>query len=134
VELNTILREAKDPAVRQFARSTLITTSEGYDTYWQASPGWQANMKQPPSQLIVYLNQALFNVDGYSRQVSDLAGVVRLINEDQQLNGVAAATLVFRQMTGDKSIKMFDFSAVNNWCAGHEPQCKTTTQPEAPPK
>jgi len=69
------------------------------------------------------LNQQKY-VNGGSDPVSDLGGVVHVINEDQDLNGVAIATLIFRQMTGYKDVKMFDFAAVNKWCASHEPQCK----------
>jgi hypothetical protein len=123
MELNTILREATDPSVRQFASSTLTTTTEAYDSFWQASPQWQAALHQPSSQLVMVLNQQRY-VNGGSDPVSDLGGVVHVINEDQDLNGVAIATLIFRQMTGYKDVKMFDFAAVNKWCASHEPQCK----------
>lgn len=125
VELNTILREAKDPTVHQFALSTLTTTTEGYDSFWQASPQWQAAIHWPQEQLMALLSQVRI-AHGAMGSVSDLGGVVRVINEDQDLNNVAVATLIFRQITGDKGVKMFDFAAVNTWCASHEPQCKKT--------
>jgi hypothetical protein len=121
VELNTIVRQTKDPAVRQFAQSTLAATAEGYDSTFHASTllaSYSAQLQYP------MLTQWLFQTMDENTSVSSLADVVRIINEDQNLNAVAAATLFFRRASGEKSIKMFDFDAVNQWCANHEPQCK----------
>ena len=55
---------------------------------------------------------------------STLGDVVRIIRAERNLDDVAPAIIAFRAMSGDKNIKMFDFKAVNAWCASHEPQCK----------
>jgi hypothetical protein len=116
-ELTTILDGVTDPDVRQFAQSTLTNTSEGYDTFWQ-----------PPMKGRLPIDSVRMAVEQPGQQVDevvkDLGGVVRVINKNQNLNTVAVAIIAFREMTGYKDVKMFDFKAVNAWCTGHEPQCK----------
>jgi hypothetical protein len=129
VELNTIVRETKDANVREFAQSTLTATGEGYESAFQGSQFWTNTLSQsqttPPYAILA---NWMFQSSGKAIPVSNLGDVVHVINEEGNLNNVAAATLVFRNVTGEKNIKMFDFAAVNKWCASHEPQCKPPTQ------
>jgi hypothetical protein len=119
-ELTTIMNETHDADARQFAHSTLITTSQGYDTFWQPVVDQQTNMSPFDKVRLQVEKPGLPQVE----VVKDLGGVVRVINKNQDLNAVAIATIVFRGLTGNKDLKMFDFKAVNAWCASHEPQCK----------
>ena len=130
-ELKSIIHDTQDPSVREFAQSTWTTTSEGYDSYYKTSVMWQG-IRTVPQQFMNYLNQTRFAHNGATDVVSDLSGVVRVINQDQELNNVAAATLVFREMSEDRNIKMFDFDSVNSWCANHEPKCKPAPPAQAP--
>ena len=117
-ELNEITRGAKDdPEIRDFARSTLINTAEGYETYLQLARKSVGAMKP-----LEYLNHVMTQTSPGEAQPSDVAGVVQVIRKNQDLNSVAAATIAFRELTGEK-IKMFDFAALDSWCKQHEPQC-----------
>jgi hypothetical protein len=122
VELTDIQNSANDPQVRQFANSTFTTTAQGYDSYWQINmKNWQNTNKT--AKPIDLLRSFLTGKNGPSpKPVSNLGDVVQVINEDQDLNSVACATLVFRDISGEP-IKMFDFGAVKSWCAKNEPKC-----------
>jgi len=122
-ELARIMNETNDSDVRQFARSTLNIVSDGYETFHQNAVKLLSQQGAKPLDI---LQRELNHPFGPQAGVnpSNLAGVVRVIREDQELDDVAIAIITFREMTGEKNIKMFDFKAVNAWCASHEPQCK----------
>jgi hypothetical protein len=80
-------------------------------------------MKASGQSSFVFLQASMNRPDQDRKSPTNLAGVVDVINKDQDLDYVAAAFLAFREMTGEKA-KMFDFAAVNRWCSSHEPKCK----------
>jgi hypothetical protein len=115
-ELTGIMNTTHDPTALQFAKSTLASTSEGYDTYWQTEMKGFQGLKP-----LNYLQMTLSR-PGTNAQPQNLHDVVQLIDSDQNLNTVALAFIVFRDLTGDK-VKMFDFPAVKSWCAKNPAKC-----------
>jgi hypothetical protein len=117
-ELVGIAGSTRDPTALQFAKSTLVSTSEGYDTYWQAEMKPHVGMKP-----LDFLKMQQFQARGPGeRQASNLRDVVQVIHDDQNLNLVAIAFIAFRDLSGEK-VKMFDFAAVKSWCAKNQPKC-----------
>lgn len=118
VELNNIVNTTHDPIALDFAKSTLSSTSGGYDTYWQL------NMKQAKDQGLKPLDFLMTLLPNAARSPTPtLHNAIDLINTDQNLNVVATSFLVFRESTGE-NVKMFDFAAVKSWCATHQSQCQ----------
>jgi hypothetical protein len=112
-----LIAKTSDPDTLQFARSTLQITGQDYEM--SASD----EMKASGQSSFVFLQASMNRPDQDRKSPTNLAGVVDVINKDQDLDYVAAAFLAFREMTGEKA-KMFDFAAVNRWCSSHEPKCK----------
>jgi hypothetical protein len=113
------LTKVSDGDVGRFAKTTLETTSESFDSRFQEG------MKLKGTKGLPMLSALMSNV-GRPQQSwpSNLSMVVKLIREDSDLNLVAAAFLVFRELTGS-NVKMFNFDAVNTWCAQNEPKFQT---------
>lgn len=116
VELAGIANTTHDPTALQFAKSTLASTSAGYDTFWQE------DMKRFQGAKPLNFLQMQLSRPGTSPPAQNLHDVVQLIDTDQDLNTVAIAFIAFRDLTSEK-VKMFDFAAVKAWCAGHRGQC-----------
>jgi hypothetical protein len=120
-DLASIISATKDPDGLRFARGTLTTTSEQFDSRISEQ---QKNWGSP--------NSMTFLVNMFQSQVknrnlpppSSLHDVVQIIETDQDLNIVAVAFLAFRELAQDPGLKMFDFAAVKSWCKKDEPKCK----------
>jgi hypothetical protein len=120
-DLASIINVTKDPDGLRFARGTLSTTSEQFDSRLS---GEQKNMGFPSS--LAYLN-FMFQSQVRNRNLSPPSSahdVVQIIENDQDLNIVAVAFLAFRELAQDPGLKMFDFAAVKSWCASNGPRCK----------
>jgi hypothetical protein len=111
------MTKTSDPDTLQFARSTLQITAQDYES----SVIDQIKTLGQPS--LVVLQRSMNRPGQVLKSPTDLAGVVQIIDKDQDLNYVALAFLAFRDLTGEK-VKMFDFAAVRTWCSSHEPKCK----------
>ena len=118
-ELTHILAETQDSEVIQFGKNTLervarhyeVARTRNFERFGGASP----QMKLQQLNALIGLGEP---------EALNLGDVVQIINTHRELNYVSGAFLAFREMTGDKDIKMFDFTAVKAWCAAHDPQCK----------
>ena len=111
VEIINIVNTTHDSATLNFARSTLVTTSEGYDAFWQA------DRKRFQGKPLDYL---AMHIAGRPQNLHD---VVAAIEIDQDLNAVAVGFIVFREITGEM-VKMFDFAAVKSWCTKNQDRCR----------
>ncbi len=120
-ELIKITNETQDSDARKFARSTLDIVSDGYETYEQREI--KQRLGEPVNPLDIAKSMNIQPGSPQPNPPTNLGGVVRIINNDQDLDRVAICIIVFRKMTGESKIRMFDFKAVNAWCADHKPQC-----------
>jgi hypothetical protein len=117
--VNAVLKSTTDPEVLQFARITLSTASQDFDTRFQE------NVRVMGGQALLVLQMYLINQRHITQQSlpANLHDVVELIYHDADLNVVADAFLAFRDFTGTK-VKMFDVGAVEAWCSNNQPKCK----------
>jgi len=120
-ELIKTMDETHDADVRRFAAGTLDSVRTSYE---KAHEHETRELSLPGVDPFSFLQS--------SSGPSTLGHVVYVIHTGSEIDGVASATIIFRQVTGEKSIKMFDFKAVDRWCASHEPRCKLVPAPQAP--
>jgi hypothetical protein len=113
-QLTDTIKTTRDPTALNFAKSTLATTSEGYDTFFQKDKKERYPLAKPLEYLRTQAGES---------PSKNLHDVVVVIDTDQNLNAVAVGFIAFRQMTGE-NVKMFDFAAVKSWCSQHQPQCQ----------
>ncbi len=119
VELTDIENTTHDPVALGFAKSTLVTTSEGYDTFWETD-----RKRYPGGKPLEYLTMVLMAQTAGARSLAtNLHDVVAVIYTDQNLNSVAVGFIVFREITGE-NVKMFDFGGVKSWCSKHQTECQ----------
>jgi hypothetical protein len=118
IELTGIVNTARDPTALRFAKSTLEITTDGYNTYWLSS------MKEAKAEGIKPLDFLSLHLPIQGRpQTPTLHDAIVLIDTNQDLNVVALAFIVFREITGE-NVKMFDFASVKAWCAKHQTECQ----------
>lgn len=131
-ELTTIMDTTRDSDVRQFARSTLTIVTDAYESAYQND--LKILRTQVPKPLDILQTRIHTAGSPASVTLSSIGDAARMVRDDRDLDNVAIATIIFRDMTGDKNIKMFDFKAVSAWCASHEPKCKEPTPSPVQPK
>lgn len=117
-ELMDIVHGAHDPYVREFAKTTLASTTKGYEDFWTDS------VKQTGTNSALGLLSARWAKPGQPQPTGPLlANVVNVINKNDDLNTVTLAFLSFRELTREQ-VKMFDFAAVKSWCAKNQQKCQ----------
>lgn len=118
VEVTGIAHNTRDVHVREFAESTLTATAKAYEEFWQN------DIKRiAPSTALSQLDIGIKMSAPGAGQTKGLPDVVAAINQNQDLNIVAVAFLAFTELTGEH-LKMFDFEAVQSWCAKHQGKCQ----------
>ena len=117
--VNAILKSTTDPEVLQFAKLTLATAGQDFDTRLQENVRVMGGQALPVLQMYL-INQRHITQQSLPTNIHD---VVELIYHDADLNVVAGAFLAFRDFTGAK-VKMFDVVAVEAWCSNNQPKCK----------
>jgi hypothetical protein len=102
--------QSSNSYVSQYAKSTITLIGSDYETYFSRGYG------SPTTE--VGARQYFLNVKPLT-----LRYLMDIIKKDQQLMLVAAAFVVFRDMTNSK-IQTFDVPGAERWCAQHRPQCE----------
>lgn len=119
-ELMSIVHDARDHYVREFAKATLTSTTKNYEDFWITS------VKDAGTNSAVGLFSDHLVKPGkpLTRSAASLVTVVDAIDHDDDLNTVTLAFLCFRELTGEQ-VKMFDFDAVKVWCGNHKNRCQS---------
>jgi hypothetical protein len=111
-EVTALAKTTLDAKVSQYARTRLSVITADYEAAVQA--GLKQSGGAAMSRLLQYRPGAA---------PSGPLALVKIIDDDQDLNYVAIAFFAFRDLSGEK-VKMFDFGAVKSWCANNQARCQ----------
>jgi hypothetical protein len=120
-DLNRLLKSTDDPDVLKFANTTMTAVGQDFDTRMQEN----ANRFGGQALFALQNTPALITQD---HRPSDLHDVVQIIAQNPELNTVATAFIAFRQLSGE-NVKMFDSTAITNWCSRNKPKCESSEKP-----
>jgi len=115
IDLQRMVRTTNDEAVREFATSALKTIAGDYETRNTEALKKLGNVSP--------FEAAKSNQLGQATPIRNLHDIVVVVRTENDLNWVAAAFLVFRELSGSK-VKAFDFEGVEQWCTANRPKCE----------
>jgi hypothetical protein len=104
--------ESGDPAVRAYAKSTLIVIGADYDQKIR-----QLADTTPNSDPLMAIGG--IGMTGAAKTPKGLMGLIRNVDNPA---AVAAAFFDMKKLT-DWNVQTFDIPAAEKWCANHKPKC-----------
>jgi hypothetical protein len=120
-DLTRLMKSTNDADVLKFANTTMTAVAQDYDARMQE------NASRFGGQALVVLQNLPVLITPDHRP-SDLHDVVQIIAQNPELNTVATAFIAFRQLSGE-NVKMFDSTAITNWCSRNKPKCEASEKP-----
>jgi hypothetical protein len=120
-EIITLSEKTKDPEVLRFAQNTLNTIAQDYEL--RVGGDLKRSNVSALSALQMYIVTSERVPWNSPEMPINLAGIVKLINDNSNLEAIAGAFFAFREATGQNT-KMFDFDGVAKWCSQNRPKCE----------